>query len=218
MPRSVRTYSRNSKLVQERRTHIINHALRLFLAKGYDRTTMRELAESCAMTEGSLYRYIGSKDDILHLLLLDTKISIMTDFQKSLGNISVVDALQECVKIYYKWCNDAADKNMFYNREIINFSEADRRVLLKSQSDYIHFFEDLIKKGIKEGVFKATNPLLLAHNIVMQGFDWGLRRWFLRSYFTLDDYIKLQLELIFDQLHIFSETQENYLAPARSIT
>lgn len=196
MPRSIRTYSRNENLVQERRTQIIHNALKLFLAKGYDRTTIRELAESCGMTEGAIYRYIGSKDDILHLLLLDTNINFIEDFLKGLGNVSTVAALKECIQIYYKWCNDAADKNMFYNREIINFSEADRHVLLKSQADYIHFFEELIKKGVIEGVFKVKSPLLIAHNIVMQGFDWGLRRWFLRNYFTLEEYIEQQMEII----------------------
>jgi AcrR family transcriptional regulator len=196
MPRNIRTYSRNGQLVKARRALIIENALRLFLEKGYDRTTVRELAKSCGMTEGAIYRYIGSKNDILHLLLLDTNVNFIEDFLKGLGDVDTGDALKECINIYYTWCNDAADRNIFYNREIINFSAADRQTLLKSQADYIQFFENLIKKGVSEGVFKAKSPLLVAHNIVMQGFDWGLRRWFLRSFFTLDNYIKLQTELV----------------------
>jgi AcrR family transcriptional regulator len=196
MPRNIRTYSRNGQLVKARRALIIENALRLFLEKGYDRTTVRELAKSCGMTEGAIYRYIGSKNDILHLLLLDTKVNFIEDFLKGLGEVNTADALKECINIYYTWCNAAADRNIFYNREIINFSTADRQTLLKSQADYIQFFENLIKKGVSQGVFKARSPLLVAHNIVMQGFDWGLRRWFLRSFFTLDNYIKLQTELV----------------------
>jgi AcrR family transcriptional regulator len=196
MPRNIRTYSRNGQLVKARRALIIENALRLFLEKGYDRTTVRELAKSCGMTEGAIYRYIGSKNDILHLLLLDTNVNFIEDFLKGLGDVNTDDALKECINIYYTWCNDAADRNIFYNREIINFSAADRQALLKSQADYIQFFENLIKKGVSEGVFKAKSPILVAHNIVMQGFDWGLRRWFLHSFFTLDNYIKLQTELV----------------------
>jgi AcrR family transcriptional regulator len=218
MPRNIRTYSRNEQLVQARRALIIENALRLFLEKGYDRTTVRELAKSCGMTEGAIYRYIGSKNDILHLLLLDTKVNFIEDFLKGLGDVNTTDALKGCINVYYTWCNDAADRNMFYNREIINFSAADRRTLLKSQADYIQFFEKLIKRGVSEGVFKVKDPLLIAHNIVMQGFDWGLRRWFLRSFFTLDRYIELQLELIFDLLHVDSKTQEdNYLTEVQRI-
>ena len=196
MPRNIRTYSRNGQLVKARRALIIENALRLFLEKGYDRTTVRELAKSCGMTEGAIYRYIGSKNDNLHQLLLDTNVNFIEDFLKGLGDVNRADALKECINIYYTWCNDAADRNIFYNREIINFSAADRQTLLKSQADYIQFFENLINKGVSEGVFKAKSPLLVAHNIVMQGFDWGLRRWFLRSFFTLDNYIKLQTELV----------------------
>ncbi len=195
MPRTIRTYSRNGELVKERRALIVKKALKLFLEKGYERSTIRELARSCRMTEGAIYRYIGSKDDILHLMLLDTNVNIIEDYLKDLGEIDPVAALKECIRIYYTWCNDAADNNIFFNRELINFSAADRQTLLKSQSDYIHFFENLIKRGISEKVFTAKDPLLMAHNLVMQGFDWGLRRWFLRSFFTLDKYIELQTDL-----------------------
>lgn len=196
MPRNIRTYSRNEQLVQARRALIIENALRLFLEKGYDRTTVRELAKSCGITEGAIYRYIGSKNDILHLLLLDTNVNFIEDFLKGLGDVNTADALKGCINVYYTWCNDAADRNMFYNREIINFSAADRRTLLKSQADYIQFFEKLIKRGVAEEVFRVKSPILIAHNIVMQGFDWGLRRWFLRNFFTLDKYIKLQTEIV----------------------
>lgn len=207
MPKNIRTYSSNGELVKERRSLIIKQALKLFLQKGYDRTTIRELSKSCGMTEGSLYRYIGSKDDILHLLLLDTTVAFIEDFLEGLGKINTVDALKECIKIYYTWCNDAADNNIFYNREIINFSTADRRTLLKSQADYIQFFEKLIKRGVSEGVFKVKSPILIAHNIVMQGFDWGLRRWFLRNFFTLDKYIKLQTEIVMGLILIAPSTK-----------
>jgi AcrR family transcriptional regulator len=205
MPRNIRTYSTNEQLVKERRALIVQNALKLFLEKGYDRTTIRELSKSCGMTEGTIYRYIGSKDDILHLLILDTNVNFIENFLKGLGDVSTVVALKECIRIYYTWCDDASDNNIFYNREIINFSEPDRHTLLKSQADYIKFFKKLIEMGVSEGVFKAKDPLLIAHNIVMHGFDWGLRRWFLRSFFTLEKYIELQTELVMGSLSVSSE-------------
>ena len=208
MLKSIRTYSTNGELVKERRSLIVKQALKLFLQKGYDRTTVRELAKACGMTEGAIYRYIGSKDDILHLLLLDTTVAFIEDFLAGLGKINTADALKECIKIYYTWCNDAADNNIFYNRELINFSAADRRTLLKSQADYIQFFEKLIKRGVAEGVFKVKSPILIAHNIVMQGFDWGLRRWFLSNFFTLDKYIKLQTEIVMGLILIDPSTKQ----------
>jgi AcrR family transcriptional regulator len=208
MLNSIRTYSTNEQLVKERRSLIVSKALKLFLRKGYDRTTIRELAKSCGMTEGAIYRYIGSKDDILHLMLLDTRVNIIEDYLKDLGKINTIDALKQCIKIYYTWCNGAADNNIFFNREINNFSESDRHTLLQSQADYIHFFEKLIKRGVAEGVFKTKSSLLIAHNIVMQGFDWGLRRWFLRSYFTLDNYIKLQTEIVMNLILVDQSGQK----------
>lgn len=198
--RKIRTYSNNTQLVAEKRKLIAHHALRLFLKKGYHRTTMKDLAKACKLAEGAIYRYIGSKEDILHLFLQDTTIDAIQDRTTSLGDIGTVGILRECIRTYFTWQDQTRDRNIFYNREINNFAREDRAVLLKSQSDYILFFEDLIKRGVEEGKFKTRCPLLVAHNIVMMGFDWSLRKWFLGRHFTLDEYIKLQTETILQVL------------------
>lgn len=191
-PRHIRTFSKNVPLVQKKRELIADKALKLFLEKGYVKTTIRELAEACNLTEGAIYRYIGSKDDILHLFLLRINVNQIQEYLHGLGNITTPEALKKCIKQYYTWQDETLEVNIFYNREINNFTDEDRRVLLKSQSDYIHFFEELIKKGVSEGVFHTSDPLLFAHNIVLLGYDWGLRKWFLKKYLTIDEYIEKQ--------------------------
>jgi len=193
--RKIRTYSKNTELVSKKRDLISTKALKLFLDKGYAGTTMRELAEACKLTEGALYRYIGSKEDILHLMLPATRVSLLQEYLQELGELESVAALRKCIWRYYKWQDETADKNIFYNREIYNFSSQDRQTLLKSQSDYIHFFEELINKGINEGKFHTSDPLLVAHNILLLGFDWSMRRWFLKRYYTIDEYIEKQTDM-----------------------
>lgn len=191
----VRTFSKNDELVKERRTLITSKALRLFLEKGFDKTTMRDLAAACELSEGALYRYIGNKTDILHLFISSTKVNELQNYLKELGEIGTQDALVMCIKQYYTWQDETAEHNIFFNREINQFSLVDKRLLMTSQSDYIHFFEQLIKKGIKEKIYQTPNPFLLAHNIVMAGFDWSLRKWFLQKYLTIDEYINLQTNM-----------------------
>ncbi|MDD5190906.1 MAG: TetR/AcrR family transcriptional regulator [Dehalococcoidales bacterium] len=190
--RSIRTYSKNANLVREKRELIANKALKLFLEKGYAGTTIRQLAEACDLTEGAIYRYIGSKDDILHLFLLGIKVNQIQDFLTRLGDVSTTEALKQCICQYYLWQDQTREINIFYNREIANFTTEDRGVLLKSQSDYINFFEILIQKGIDAGIFKTSDPKLVAHNIVMLGWDWGMRKWYLKRWLTIDQYIEKQ--------------------------
>jgi AcrR family transcriptional regulator len=55
--------------VARRRREIVLVSTQVFVKKGYDRTNVRELSGALGMTKGGLYHYIGSKDDILYLIL-----------------------------------------------------------------------------------------------------------------------------------------------------
>jgi len=193
--KSIRTLSKNDVLVKERRKIITSKALKLFLAKGYEKTTITELAAACNLSQGAIYRYIGNKNDILHLYLMEIEVNQIEDYLHELGDMGTVESLKKCIWQYYVWQDQNSEVNIFYAREINNFTRADRHILLKSQSDYIHFFEELIKKGVSEGVLQTADPLLVAHNIVLMGYDWGMRKWFLSQYFTLDEYIEKQTKL-----------------------
>ena len=45
-------------------------ALDLFIEKGYDKTSLREIAEQLGVTKAALYYHFASKDDILMALHL----------------------------------------------------------------------------------------------------------------------------------------------------
>ena len=198
MRTDIRTYSNDEVLVRERRLHIMERAIKLFLNKGYKGTTTREIAKACGMSEGSLYRYIGSKDDILYLICMARAhgAKILENFLSSLDNVSTPEALKACINACFMWADESRDYNLFFNREIRHFSLEDRRILLEDQVAIVRFFEELLIKGVNAGEFQIESPLLVAHDILMKVHDWGLRRWFLRQYFTLEEYARLQTDLV----------------------
>ncbi|NPV78028.1 MAG: TetR/AcrR family transcriptional regulator [Anaerolineae bacterium] len=53
----------------ENRTVILNCALRLFAARGYDAVGVQEIAESAGVTKPTLYHYFGSKLGLLKTLV-----------------------------------------------------------------------------------------------------------------------------------------------------
>ena len=48
-----------------RRKEIFNASVHLFLQKGFNETSMREIAEAAGIGKSTLYDYFPSKDDIL---------------------------------------------------------------------------------------------------------------------------------------------------------
>jgi len=198
----LRALSKNDKLVEQRRRVIIEAAIRVFAKKSYASSTVQEIADVAGMTIGNVYRYIGSKQDILHLICLESKqaIDATRAMRDSLRCDSVTETLKQAIKSYVEGSDKIAERHLFYNREIRNFSHEDRAMLLKSQVEHVEFFEKLIREGIAAGEFKTEKALLLAHNIVLIPHDWVLRRWFLRMHFDLEEYIAAQTDVILKSL------------------
>jgi AcrR family transcriptional regulator len=200
MPQKVRTYIDNEILVQKKRDHIANCAAELFSKNGFKGTTMRQIATACGQPPGSIYNYIGSKRDILHLICDNASRKWKPSLQNFVDqydyqNGSITDLLSKCIALYIRNSEEVKHENGFFDREIRNFTSEDRRTLLASQANIVSFFEDLLKKGIESGEFKMSSPVLVAHNILMVGNNWGERCWFLSPRFSIDTYIKLQVEI-----------------------
>ena len=215
----IRTYSKDEDLIRNRRNHIAKIAAEVFYHKGYKGTTMRELTEALGMTPGAIYRYIGSKEDILHLICRNSRLGEeeLGAFTAELGDISATDALKKCIKKYFQVADNFTEGNIFFNREIHNFSQDDRRVLLESQVSIVHIFERLLSKGIETGEFEIESAFLMAHNILMVGHDWCLRRWLLRQYFTLEEYTEIQIACILRAVGVDIKQTVEKQADKRSI-
>ena len=67
-PKEVETRIKSLELIDRRRRQIVEGALRVFTAKGFDQATVREIANEAGLTMGSLYNYIRSKEDIIYIV------------------------------------------------------------------------------------------------------------------------------------------------------
>lgn len=57
---------RISKLPEERKQEIMDIAMRVFAEKGYEQTTMRDIAAAVGIVPGLCYRYFESKEELFH--------------------------------------------------------------------------------------------------------------------------------------------------------
>ena len=207
--KKVRTFSSNRALVKKRRKHIVECAKTIFYEKGFRGTNMRELAKACGLTTGAIYHYLGSKDDILHLIVKQSADNalVLRQFYNKLGKLNMTEALKACIRKYFEITHDDGEIMIFYTREIRNFSKNDRDYLLDLQVKMTDFFKDLLIKGVNAGEFRfSASPLLIAHNILMLGQIYVSRRWLLRKYFTLEEYVKQQTDLIMNDIIADSKT------------
>jgi AcrR family transcriptional regulator len=56
---------RRTRRIEQRRQQIIEAAARVFARKGYERATTREIAQEADVSEGTIYNYFSSKQQLL---------------------------------------------------------------------------------------------------------------------------------------------------------
>ena len=174
----------------------------ILLEKGYNKTTVRDIAKACNMSHGSLYHYISSKRDILHLIcvLNLTGADEYRRYLSTLRGINKTEQLRKCIAYYFKRLDSSCNLMRVLNHEVGNLSEEDLNLLLESQDDHQFFFEQIIRDGIEAGEFNTSNPFLVAYNILLLGTNWVLRNRFLVRYYTLKEYTEEQTRILLEGL------------------
>jgi AcrR family transcriptional regulator len=187
----IRTYSADTVLVAERRKHIVQHALRLFARKGYDRTTMDEVLNSCGMSKGALYHYVGSKEDILALAIEDAsrlQAVALDALSEKVAYINTADALREAIRAYLELIDTLYDTQRMLERETISIPRYYRLKVLNNGIRVRQFFEGILQKGVDSGEFQVPNVSFMAYLICSSCLAWTGRKWLLGKRYSLPDY------------------------------
>lgn len=208
MPNQIRSNIQDKNLISIRRDQIAETALKLFLKKGYAKTGIRDIAKACKMPIGSIYNYIGTKNDILDLIgQRRTQPWTLVAYQNIRKDIldkkkTVRLALEEAIMNHIIDSDKDKNPNMLFNREIKNFIRKQRHNLLSSQDRITLYFKQILDMGIESGEFAMESSLAVAFTINIIAFDWGMRHWWLKQHFTLEEYARYQTKLIMNAILI----------------
>jgi AcrR family transcriptional regulator len=80
IPRSPAT---NEQLRAASRARILEHALALFAQHGYERTSVKMIAESAGVAQGLLYNYFASKDALLRAIFEESMRDVRESFRRA---------------------------------------------------------------------------------------------------------------------------------------
>jgi AcrR family transcriptional regulator len=199
MQREIRTFSNDEVLVQQRRKEIVQFATKLFVKNGYDRTTMDELADALSTSKGGLYHYIGSKEDILHLIIHET-LSAQQEYlmriKSRIETLSPVEAFQEAFKSLVQVVDEYQDMYVFNNHVMVNLGRDDRHTMFNARDELVAFFESLLLMGIEAVEFTVDDVHLLADSTVVLAHQWAQGRWTLRQRYSLSEFSEKQVKFI----------------------
>ncbi len=196
---TIRTYSVDSDLVATRRQQIAVAAARVLVKKAFDRTTVREIAKACGVSSGTIYHYIGSKGDIIDLVLSHGEAHYKQFFEKAdvyLKTLNPTQALKQTIEDFYRKLDGRQDFALFCYQEAKNMSPRQLGTLLDWDRSVVDVFGRLLDKGCASGEFVIDDVRLVANRIVSDSAMWAVRRWFLREHCTLEEYIGQEIQFI----------------------
>jgi AcrR family transcriptional regulator len=133
------------------RAAIVSAASKLFHERGYEETSIQQIAELADTGVGTLYGYFGSKDDILREVLQTERDEALERYFASITDqTSHMD--QACLAI-------AALASYLRNNRIILTAAfqvgARNRQIDESNAEWLHSaFRDMIRRGIAAGEFR----------------------------------------------------------------
>jgi len=194
---------KNEELINLRRQELVNAAVKLFVKKGFHKTTVREIAKEFGMSMGALYDYIRTKEDILFLVCDHIFKSVSDKLEASLETEKdPKEKLKDAIRDYFIIIDSIQDYTLLLYQETKSLNRKDRNYVLSAEMELTKIFENIITQGIKEKTFKINKRTakIVANNIMVQGQMWSFRRWVAQKNFSLNNYIKIQTDLIINSI------------------
>ena len=199
----VRTFSSNNELVAERRDQIAKAAMQLLLKRGIQKTGIREIARASNMTIGNLYHYIGKREDIIFLALnygIAQYHSVLREINDRCDTMATVEALAWAMDRYYRYQHEERVGTAFTFREMSSFNPALYQTIVETEAATNDVFERILKRGCEEGIFLISSTILVANTITTMAEMWAVKRFVYKKRYSLDEYIKLNIEMVLRQI------------------
>jgi AcrR family transcriptional regulator len=198
--KDIPTQIKNADLVQKRRRQIVDAAVGLFVEKGFHKTTTRQIAAAVGFSIGSLYEYVGSKEDVLYLVCDAIHDEVERAVSEALNRAKRgKSALTEVIREYFMVCHRMSDHVLLIYQETQSLPPQWRKRVLEKEVRVTGIFIDVLARLIDSGDLPRLNEKFLelaAHNITVMGHMWTFRRWFLARHYSIEDYIEMQTEFI----------------------
>ena len=169
------------KEYEERRKEILETAERLFITKGYTKTTVNDILKEIGKAKWTFYHYFKSKEEVMDEIIMRI---IKEDVAKakvivSNPNIPVLEKLFRVLIEQSPKSGDVKDK-MIEQFHQPNNAEMHQKSLVQSIIHLSPVLTEILEQGIEEGIFSTSYPqetleLLLSSAQVI--FDDGLFQW-----------------------------------------
>lgn len=168
----------------EKRGAILHAAVKVFVRKGFSRTTISDIAKQAGIGKGTIYEYFKTKEEIIHETFRHFLHELEPGFEEIL--LSEYNAREKLEKVLLTFQNlekfggESVDLLLHFWAEGMVERET-KGLMLKELNDLYTSFRglvsDIILEGMTEGIFrKDLNPEQMA-SIIIGMLDGVFLQW-----------------------------------------
>ena len=158
----------NNRKYIAQKNEILEIARKLFWEKGYDGTSLRDIATSCGFETSNLYYYYKNKEEILFEALRVELDSLVADTKhlRETDSYNPVERLKIFIDTEVKkHLGEHRLQGMLIDSELSNLIPKHRRKIVSLRDKHDDILSRIITDGIEQGYFRDVNVKLTVYTI-----------------------------------------------------
>lgn len=166
--------SLHAQKTERKKREILKAATTILTEKGYQGTTVDEIAATLLMTKGSVYYYFENKQDLLYqcfVSLLNESISNINKVND--GMLPYKEKLHKAMVVHIVYVLGEKEEFHLLNKNDSFFSNQQLDHIRALRNEYENLFDQIISGGMKENVFLELD-VKIARNLILGAMNWML--------------------------------------------
>lgn len=180
----------------ERESAILDAASALFASNGFDAVSTRKIAADAGVSEGTLFNYFGSKNDLL-LAVLTRLYTAMTE-QAQLGISGIMDSRARLLFLAQNHVDAVSAKQSLILRLLHQYLSIDLEFYAHYEQTSIHdlnyrytrVFDLVVREAIERGEISADIELPVYRDLFYGGLEYGMRSLLVKKPKKTEPYIQ----------------------------
>jgi AcrR family transcriptional regulator len=146
---------------------VLDHAARLFRDRGFERTTVRDLAREVGILPGSIFHHFQSKDEILRIVMRESIILNLARVRAALAEAhGPVESLRALIESELWAINgDTGEAWTVLVREWRSLSDAGQANILELRDEYEALWLSVLEQAHDQGLLQSQ-PFVLRRLLV----------------------------------------------------
>lgn len=161
-----------------RRDDILEAAAAVFVERGFDAATTREIGERAGVLSGSLYHHFETKEEMLFELVRDVYARVLSSLE-TLADVpgTGADRLRLLVEIHVRHLIGNLARTTLSLHEFRSLTEEHRAVIADAEERYVRIVANVIEGGRADGSIRPDTDPRLARMVVLGAANW-VYRWY----------------------------------------